>query len=148
MTETARAKTIVAGWEHFPHDADIGVRGYGATLEAALEEAAYAMTAVVTNPDSVRPDRRVDVTLTGDDPEQLLYDWLNALVFEMSTRGMLFSRFEIFLDVNGLRATAWGEAIDVMRHEPAAEVKGATYTDLRVFRDSDGRWTAQCVVDV
>lgn len=148
MDHIASKRPVPAGWELYPHDADVGVRGYGATLETALEEAAYAMTAVVTNPESVRPTQRVSVTLEGEDPEQLLFDWLNALVFEMATRNMLFSRFEIFLDAQRLRATAWGEAVDVARHEPAAEVKGATYTDLKVYRDPDGRWTAQCVVDV
>lgn len=148
MEDTASKKPLPAGWELYPHDADVGVRGFGATLETALEEAAYAMTAVVTNPESVYPKQRVEITLEGDEPEQLLFDWLNALVFEMATRGMLFSRFEIFLGAHRLRATAWGEAVDVARHEPAAEVKGATYTDLKVYREPDGRWTAQCVVDV
>jgi SHS2 domain-containing protein len=47
-----------------------------------------------------------------------------------------------------LRATAWGEPVEVTRHQPAVEVKGATYTELRVQRTEDGGWLAQCVVDV
>ena len=47
-----------------------------------------------------------------------------------------------------LAATAWGEPVDVGRHRPAAEVKGATYTELRVAERSPGEWIAQCVVDV
>jgi len=47
-----------------------------------------------------------------------------------------------------LQATAWGEPIEVARHQPAVEVKGATYTELAVKRDEEGRWVAQCVVDV
>jgi SHS2 domain-containing protein len=31
---------------------------------------------------------------------------------------------------------------------PAVEVKGATLTELKVSRNADGLWTAQCVVDV
>jgi SHS2 domain-containing protein len=78
----------------------------------------------------------------------LLVDWLNALVYEMATRRSLFSRFEITLDGDTLRAKAWGEAVDVAKHQPAVEVKGATFTELRVHRNQDGTWTAQCVVDV
>jgi SHS2 domain-containing protein len=37
--------------------------------------------------------------------------------------------------------------VDPVRHEPAVEVKGATYTALRV-QQTDGHWLAQCVVDV
>ena len=80
-------------WEHFPHGADIGVRGEGDTLAEALAMAALAMTAAITDPERVAPR-------------------------------------------------------DVARHEPAAEVKGATYTALAVEHRPDGRWLAQCVVDV
>jgi len=60
---------------------------------------------------------------------------------------MLFGRFEVKLSDHCLDGTAWGEPIDVARHEPAVEVKGATLTCLRVTQDADG-WIAQCVVDV
>jgi SHS2 domain-containing protein len=46
-----------------------------------------------------------------------------------------------------LTATARGEPVDVARHEPAVEIKGATYTALAV-EQTDGQWRAQCVVDV
>ncbi|MGI9521179.1 MAG: archease [Hyphomicrobiaceae bacterium] len=47
-----------------------------------------------------------------------------------------------------LTATAYGERTDVARHEPAAEIKGATFTALSVTRDNRGIWNAQCVLDV
>ena len=75
-------------------------------------------------------------------------DWLNELVYAMATRNMLFSRFEVRLEGQRLDAKAWGEALDVARHHPAVEVKGATYTGLKVARQPDGGWLAQCVVDV
>ena len=40
------------------------------------------------------------------------------------------------------------EAVDVARHQPAAEVKGASFCELKVERQTDGQWLAQCVVDV
>lgn len=135
-------------WEHFPHGADIGVRGRGATLAQAFEQAAVALTAVVTDPRRVRPTSRVEIVRDAPDVEFLLVDWLNALVYEMATRQMLFGRFDVTLDGNSLRATVWGEPLDRMRHQPAVEVKGATYTALAVRRSDDGGWEAQCVVDV
>ena len=75
-------------------------------------------------------------------------DWLNALVYEMATRRMLFAAFVVAIEGPQLKATAWGEPVDRVRHEPAVEVKGATYTSLCVERRSDGTWLAQCVVDV
>ena len=148
MAAAAQPADPASGWEHFSHDADIGVRGFGPTVEAAFEQAARGMTAVITDTDKVLPERRVRIACDGLDPEQLLFDWLNAIVFEMATRRMLFGRFEVSFDGTHLRGAAWGEPVDAERHEPAAEVKGATYTDLKVVRDSAGHWIAQCVVDV
>jgi SHS2 domain-containing protein len=135
-------------WEHFPHGADVGVRGLGATLELAFEQAALALTAVIADPATVIPQDMIRLACEAPDDELLLVDWLNALVYEMATRSMLFSRFEVRLARRRLDARAWGETLDVARHHPAVEVKGATYTALKVARQADGGWLAQCVVDV
>lgn len=135
-------------WEHFPHQADIGVRGHGATLAVAFEQAALALTAVITDVAAVAPDEMISLSCEAPDPELLLVDWLNTLIYEMATRNMLFSRFEVHLEGNRLSAQAWGELLETARHHPAVEVKGATYTELKVARQSDGGWLAQTVVDV
>jgi SHS2 domain-containing protein len=134
--------------EHFAHGADIGVRGRGQTLAEAFANAAQAMTAVITDPDLVRADTPIDIACAAPDEELLLVDWLNALVYEMATRRMLFSRFEITIEGTRLTAKAYGETVDRARHHPAVEVKGATMTALAVTRDPGGEITAQCVVDV
>ena len=143
-----RSETVQGSWEHFPHQADIGVRGSGSTKEAAFECAAQALTAVITDLASVAPTQSVPIVCEAPDDELLLVDWLNALVYEMATRRMLFSRFNVRVNDHSLNATAWGESIEVARHQPAVEVKGATYTQLSVKQDEKGRWVAQCVVDV
>jgi tRNA nucleotidyltransferase (CCA-adding enzyme) len=136
-----------AHWSHFHHDADIGVRGCGPTCAAAFEQAAIALTAVVTDPRAVGDATAVTIRCEAPDQELLLVDWLNALVFEMATRKLLFSSFSVALHDGRLEAVARGEAVDVARHQPAVEVKGATYTALSVQR-VNGEWCAQCVVDV
>jgi tRNA nucleotidyltransferase (CCA-adding enzyme) len=139
---------IAARWEHFAHQADMGVRGIGPTLAVAFEQAALAMTAIVTDPAWVAADKAMDIRCEAPDNELLLADWLNALILEMAARHMLFSRFEVSLDGHRLHATAWGEAVDVEKHQPAVEIKGATYTELKVDKGESGEWLAQCVVDV
>ena len=134
-------------WEHFPHGADIGVRGCGATLAEAFEQAGRALTAVVTDPDRVAARERVTITCDAPDPELLLAEWLNQLIYEMATRRLLFSRFRVHIEGTRLEAEAWGEPVEAQRHDPAVEIKGATYTGLRVAREDDG-WIAQTVVDV
>jgi tRNA nucleotidyltransferase (CCA-adding enzyme) len=132
---------------HFSHDADIGVVGMGPTKAEAFRQAALALTAVVTDPGKVAPLHPVPVFCQAQSDELLLVEWLNALVYEMAVRAMLFADFAVQIEAGTLRATAYGEPVDIERHEPAVEVKGATLTALRVTESADG-WRAQCVVDV
>ena len=147
MNQPAASAAGKARWEHFPHDADVGVRGFGATAAEAFEQAAQALTAVVTQAE-VEPKVRVEVTCEAPDLELLFVEWLNAIIYEMAVRGMLFARFAVRIDGSQLAATLWGEPVDVGRHAPACEPKGATYTALKVATDNEGLWSAACIVDV
>ena len=135
-------------WEHFPHGADIGVRGIAPTLAGAFEQAALALSAIVLDPASLDPKEEVEIACAAPDKELLLVDWLNALIFEMVTRRMLFGKFKVELGRAGLRAKAWGQPIDIGGQDLGVEPKGATYTALLVREDADRGWLAECVVDV
>ena len=126
----------------------MGIRGFGATPAEAFEQAALALTGVITDPETVDPSEKVEVDCEVDDPEVLFVDWLNAIIYEMAIRKMLFSRFEVSIEGPRLEGKLWGEAVVVEKHHPAVEVKGATFTSLRVAQEADRRWVAQCVVDV
>jgi SHS2 domain-containing protein len=146
VNQTATAANT-ARWEHFPHDADVGVRGFGATAAEAFEQGAQALTAVVTRTE-VEPKIRVEVNCEASDRELLFVEWLNAIIYEMAVRRMLFGRFAVRIEGPRLAGTLWGEPVDVERHGPACEPKGATYTALKVAADKNGIWSAACVVDV
>jgi len=134
--------------ERFPHGADIGVRGIGRSREEAFEQAALALTSIVTDPDGVREARAVEVACEAPDDGLLLVDWLNALIYRMAVDRLLFARFAVRIEGRRLSGTAWGEPVDRARHAPVVEPKGATYTELEVRLIEDGTWLAQCVIDV
>lgn len=135
-------------WEHAPHDADMIVRGVGPDVGRAFEQAACAMIALVTE----RPIASkicIDIECTAPDQEMLLTEWLNQLVYEMSSRRIIFGRFLVEdISATHLAGKAWGEPIDQLRHQPAVEVKGATLSELKVMHLPDDGWMAQCVVDI
>ena len=141
------APPATARWEHFPHAADVGVRGFGKTSAEAFEQAALALTAVVTTAE-VAQKTEVQVRCEAPDLELLFVEWLNAIIYEMAVRNMLFSRFSVRIQGTRLDGTLWGEPVDVARHQPACEPKGATYTALKVAEGADGSWSAECIVDV
>jgi SHS2 domain-containing protein len=139
---------IEARAEHFPHGADIGVRGIGSTREEAFEQAAMALSAIVVDVSAIRLQHRVHLECEAPTDAMLLVDWLNAVIYRMAVDHSIFGRFKVAFDEHHLRADAWGEPIDPLRHAPAVEAKGATYTALKLEQRADGAWIAQCVIDV
>ncbi len=134
-------------YETFEHEADIGIRGFGSTLEEAFGNAALAVYSVMVRIDAVKPSEKRIVAASAPDIELLLVEWLNALLSVSDVERMVFSRFEVKIDGTSLTGTAWGETLDRIRHEPNVEVKGATYHMLSVKKEGGG-YAAQCVVDV
>lgn len=135
-------------WEHFVHGSDIGVCGIGETCAQAFEQAAVALSAIVTDPALIRPLEKVEFACVAPDTDLLLTDWLNAIIYEMATRHMLFGKYHVELEGTHLTASGWGESVDPLRHQPTVEPKGATLTHLYVGRQENGLWQAKCVIDV
>lgn len=134
-------------WSHFSHDADIGLWAAGPDKASVFEQIAVALLAVITDPKDVATTESVEIHCEAPSDELMLADWLNALVFEMATRKMLFRDFDVTVGDGKLDAVARGEPVDIDRHCPAVEVKGATYTELSFTRTDDG-YEGRCVVDV
>jgi SHS2 domain-containing protein len=137
-----------AGWEHFSHGSDIGVRGFGHSVEESFEQTALALTAIEADVSTIGQRETIEVHCDAPDLELLLVSWLNAVIYEMAVRGMLFSTFRVVISACFLTGILVGEEVDPERHHVAVEAKGATVTALKVVHDQDGRWVAQCVVDV
>ena len=135
-------------WEHFEHEADIGIRGYGNTLAEAFKQAALALSSVITDLEKIDPVKCVTVEFVAAEADLLLLDWLNEIIYQMADSKMLNSRFDIEISGFHLKAKICGEKANQQKHQPAVEIKGATFTELKVARNSSNQWMAQCIVDV
>jgi SHS2 domain-containing protein len=135
-------------WEHFHHQADIGIRGVGRSREEAIAQGGVAFTAVIIDPALVEQQLVETIEVSAPEDDFLFLDFINELVFLTATKGLLFSKFEIRIREDRLTAHGWGEPLDLERHEPAVEIKAASMNELKVARREDGMWVAQCVVDV
>jgi SHS2 domain-containing protein len=136
-------------YSSFPHKADIGIKGKGKTLEQAFEETAKAMFDVEVNIKKVKTSRKIQVKVEAENNEELLIEWLNALLSQASLKGMVFSKFKVKIKKEKnlkLEGEAWGEKLK-KEHEIKDEIKGATYSQLKVKKEKQG-WIAQCIVDV
>ncbi|MFO8034290.1 MAG: archease [Candidatus Bipolaricaulota bacterium] len=138
-------------YEILEHTADAGVRGIGADAGEAFAEAARGMFSLMVSLAAVRPHSAVEVELEADSLEALLVSWLGELLAQRDIEGLMFSRFQVQMHpIDGrwrLRGRAWGEPLDVKRHEPQVEVKAATNYGVRV-EQAGNRTIAQCVLDL
>lgn len=135
-------------YETFEHTADLGLRVRAADLQELFAEAGRGLTSMIAaNLDQVRPVCEIALTVTGDKPDELLFDWLTELLYLFETRRLLTVDFEVQFDERGLRATARGEQADDSRHQLEHEVKAITYHGLKV-EQADGGWLAEVIVDI
>jgi SHS2 domain-containing protein len=142
---------MIAPFDYLEHTADACLRGIGTTREEAFCEAARAMFHLMVDVDQVRPQKRVQVSVTAEKIDLLLVEWLAELLVRKDLEDAVFSRFRVAISGNGagfdLKGEGWGERLDPARHHVKSDVKGVTYAGLRVYREED-RWIAQCVVDI
>ncbi|MBA4181033.1 MAG: archease [Anaerolinea sp.] len=141
---TARGES--GSFTYFAHDADIGIVGRGPAIESAFEQAARAMFAIMASLEQVRPVEAIEVAFDEADVELALVTWLNLILAETRSRGMVAAAFQV--SQQGSRwlgrgsGERWRAGLD-----RGVEVKGATLTMLSVS-ERDGVWEARCVVDV
>lgn len=131
---------------YFEHDADIGVVGRGATLEAAFARTAEAMFGIMADLSALRDDEQVTFEFDESDVELALVTWLNRLLAAAHSHGLALRRFSVRRDGSRWGGAAWGQRWNE-RLARGTEVKGATLTMLSVREDA-GQWEARCVVDV
>jgi len=134
-------------WEHYEHTADVGVRGYGSTLEEAFEAVALGLFDVMVDVEKVEPKECREIRVDEEDLEALLYSFLEELLVIHDIDGLVFGDISVRLERTeegySLRARACGEPLDYEKHEPKEEVKAITYHDMRIERLPDGRWMVQ-----
>ena len=138
-------------FETFEHKADIGIRGLGKTIEEAFCNTAKAMFSIMVDLNKVEPKVEVKISTNAASIEELLVYWLNELLSEALAKNIIFCDFKASIreTANGfvIESVARGEKIEPEKHELKTEVKGATFSELKVER-KNSKWLVQCVVDV
>ena len=140
------------GVEYLDHTADVGILARGRSVDEAFRRAAEGLFALMVRLDAVRPSVRRPVRCRAASLQELLVEWLSALLAERDLGELVFGRFEAAIEEGEggvfLHGAAFGEALDPSRHEPGIEVKVISFLGLSVDQEREGDWVAACVVDV
>jgi SHS2 domain-containing protein len=127
-------------FEIINHTADVGIIAYGADMKQAFANMARGLFSLITELEDVEEVIHRDAELTATDEESLLVEWLNELIYQFDTEGIIFKRFDISqLDSTQLKARGYGEKVDKSKHKIKMGVKAATYHMLKIERGDGSR---------
>jgi len=129
--------------------ADVAYEAYGRDLNELFSNAALAMFEVMVETDTVSCIVKKKVSVRGEDLESLMFNWLNELLYFYGAENMLFSKFEVSVDIKKYELTAkiCGEKINPKRHELKTEVKAATYHKMKIW-NKNNMWIARVILDI
>ena len=134
------------GFEILEHTADVGVKGWGPSVEEAFTQATLGLLDIVGvwHPDL--SGERETISVEAHDLGALLVDWLGEILYLQDTRDVVVSGFEVSAVGDGT-ATGWVELAPRPEEIEGTAVKAITYHQLEVV-DQGGRWTAQVFLDI
>lgn len=145
---TKTGNSVNSMFETFDHTADIGLRIQAETLETLFSEAARGLFSIIVEElSTVSTTQEIEINIKGTDQEYLFFDWLKELLFRFDVEHVLFAKFEVTLTDTGLNGKAFGEPIDLDRHELDHEVKAITYHELSI-KQTDAGYQAEVIVDI
>jgi SHS2 domain-containing protein len=120
-------------FELIEHTADIGLRAYGQTLAEAFSNTAYGLFSIITDVRKVRKTESRILEIQAENLEDLLFEWLNQLIYYFDAELLLFKQCEIReFDGHNIKAVCYGEKVDLSRHEIKVGVKAATYHMMKI----------------
>jgi SHS2 domain-containing protein len=138
-------------YEYLDHTSDVYVHTKSKTLAGIFEDATKAAFEVMLNTSAVRGTSVVEASVNADDLEQLLYMWVDHLLYLFDAESFAVSRAEVTIGSKGgpasLQAKIYGESYDPSRHGQRVAVKAMTYS-LMCISKTGRAWEAFFVLDI
>lgn len=138
-----------AGFKPIEHTADIGIDVWAKSPDELFCYAAAGMSSFITSLEEIKPEKKINITVKGNDLEELLVDWLNELIFLFFKEKLVFNKYSVKIDKKNfvLKAKCTGEVVDTSKKELLTEIKAATFSDLKI-KKSGGKYHTTIIFDV
>jgi SHS2 domain-containing protein len=130
--------------------ADVAFEATGKTLDEMFESSALAVTrTMVKDLDSIKIKVKKKISVSSENIEMLLFNFLQEIVFYKDSDKLLFSKFSLKVDEKKLKVTcvAEGEELNMKKHELLVDVKAITLHRFEVEKTARG-WRSQVILDI
>ena len=135
-------------FEILDHTADIGLQGYGKTLEELFAHMALGMFSLIAETTTIQPMASIPILAQAEGPELLLAAWLREILFAAARDQMVFVNCRVHQVMPaGMTGEVTGEVADPQRQTIFREIKAVTQHALSVRQEGD-LWTARVLFDV
>jgi SHS2 domain-containing protein len=117
------------------HATDAIIEVTAKDIKEAFSVAAEAVINLTLDQDSVKEIEKKEFSAQGKDLHYLLFSWLEEIPFVLITEGFAIKRIEFdIIEDNGykINATAFGESLDVHKHNFKVEVKAPTFYEMEI----------------
>jgi len=130
------------------HTADLRIRVSGTDPAELFKNAGLAVFDLITEPNRLNSQEEIEINVIGDDPADLMVNYLRELLYLWTGKENLVKKIEIILiSDTTVSARVSMERYQPERHEILHEIKAVTYHQIEVGRAADG-WQAVVVFDV
>ena len=135
-------------WEHYSHTADMGIRGFGGTLEEAFTNSAAALMQTIAKDVKVKEKIEKKIEVKGKDIESLLYDFLEEFLFLLDAEDFLLAKIkQMKINKKAFKLSALVIGDKASNYNFTNDVKAITYSGMLVKKEKN-KYICQVVLDV
>lgn len=132
MAKKQTQKEDFKQFEYLQHTADCKFKAYGKTIEERYSNAALAMFNIIVDTTTVSPLVIKEINVCGDDEYQLLYNFLEQLLFLIDTESfLLHSIIELTIEGKVLHAKIYGDC-KIEDYDTHGDIKAVTYNEMEI----------------
>ena len=117
------------------HATDAIIEVTAKDIKEAFAVAAEAEINLTLDQDKVEEKDKKEFTANGKDLRYLLFSWLEEIPFLLITEGFAIKRIEFDIEENDgykINAIAYGEPLDIHKHNFKVEIKAPTFYDMEI----------------
>ena len=125
-------------YKFLDHATDAIIEVTAKNLKEAFSVTADAVINLTLDQDKVEEKDEKEFSAHGKDLHYLLFSWLEEIPFILITEGFAIKRIEFDIIQNGdykIHAKAYGEPIDLRKHNFKVEIKAPTFYDMEIIQD-------------
>ncbi len=132
--------------------ADTAFVATGRSIEEMFSSAGEAVTAtMIKDLKTVKQSIKKEIEITCDNVEELLFKFLEELIFLKDAELLIFSRFDVKIkkikEKVSLTAMLYGDNLDAKRQEHLVDVKAVTMHMFEVKKTETG-WYSRVILDI